>query len=151
MVKVKSYSAAWLSKNTTGHQLFEPSSETLRSRALSPANSTKKEQAPGPRRTIAHKGTQVFVAAGREIRWGDLAYLKEQWSTRQPRGRTGSQVPGIKREESMQSIEDSFGLENVAGIRVSCVAGQRSMGHTNELIFDDYRLSRRAVQRIFGS
>lgn len=120
MPKVKSYSAAWLSKNALGHQLFEPSSDTLRARALSPAAASRKEAAPGPRRTIANRGTQVFVANGREIRWGDLAYLKEQWSNGQSRGRSGGRGFRLKREDSTQSLEDSIEFENAAGMRVSC-------------------------------
>ncbi|KAL6851100.1 hypothetical protein ACO1O0_008228 [Amphichorda felina] len=117
MPKVKSYSAAWLSKNAPGHQLFEPSSDALRARALSPAAASKKEAAPGPRRTIANRGTQVFVANGREIRWGDLAYLKEQWSNGQGRGRGGSYGSRIKREDSTHSIQESVEFDNAAGMR----------------------------------
>ena len=120
MPKVKSYSAAWLAKNTPGHQLFEPSSDALRARALSPAATSKRESTPGPRRTIANRGTQVFVANGREIRWGDLAYLKEQWSNAQGRGRGSSYGARIKREDPTQSILDSVELENAGGMRVSC-------------------------------
>ncbi|KAH0495706.1 hypothetical protein TgHK011_009240 [Trichoderma gracile] len=101
MPKVKCYSAAWLSKNAPGNQLFEPSAESLRSRALSPG---KKRQIPGPRRTIARRGTEVFVAVGKEIRWGDLVYLKEEWTEKQSRRRSSS--VRIKREdETLQSID----------------------------------------------
>ena len=34
---------------------------------------------PGPRRTIARRGTEVFVANGREIRWADLVTMKDNW------------------------------------------------------------------------
>ncbi|KAL6871870.1 hypothetical protein J3F83DRAFT_732912 [Trichoderma novae-zelandiae] len=101
MPKVKCYSAAWLSKNAPGNQLFEPSAESLRSRALSPS---KKKQIPGPRRTIARRGTEVFVAVGKEIRWGDLVYLKEEWTEKQSRRRSSS--VRIKREDdTLQSID----------------------------------------------
>ncbi|KFA67383.1 hypothetical protein S40285_00201 [Stachybotrys chlorohalonatus IBT 40285] len=100
MPKVKTYSAPWLSKNSLGHQLFDPSSESTQSRGLSPAFSTRKRQAPGPKRTIARRGTEVFVAVGKEIRWGDLAYLKEDWSN----AKHGSK-PRVKRENSLQSFE----------------------------------------------
>ncbi|KAG5982160.1 hypothetical protein E4U55_002230 [Claviceps digitariae] len=103
MPKIKSHSASWLSSsNAPGHQLFAPSAEAARSRTLSPVS--KNQLLPGPRRTIARRGTEVFVAVGKEIRWADLAYLKDEWSTRQSRGRTGFDGVRIKREDSAQSI-----------------------------------------------
>ncbi|EFY91348.1 hypothetical protein MAC_02511 [Metarhizium acridum CQMa 102] len=118
MPKVKSYSSAWLSNNNApGRQLFEPSAEAIRSRALSPSSKTKSTL--GPRRTIARRGTEVFVAVGKEIRWADLAYLKDEWSTRQSRGRTGTRSAGvrIKREDSIQSIDDGE-MDAAPGLRI---------------------------------
>lgn len=117
MPRVKSYSAPWLSTNTPGHQLFEPSADTLRSRALSPAYSSKKKPIAGPRRTIARRGTEVFVAVGKEIRWGDVAYLKEDWASRPSKGRSGS-TPRIKREDSTQSVRGDDDLDSALGWRV---------------------------------
>ncbi|KAH7201959.1 hypothetical protein NOF04DRAFT_1346769 [Fusarium oxysporum II5] len=115
MPKVKSYSAAWLSSNAPGHRLFEPSSEASKSRSLESAYSSKKKTIPGPRRTIAHRGTEVFVAVGREIRWGDLAYLKDEWANRYSK-RGSSQGIRIKREDSTQPFDDES-LESAAGLR----------------------------------
>jgi nucleoporin NUP82 len=113
MPKVKSYAAPFLSGNASGHRLFEPTTEVSRSRSFDAAS--KKKFVPGPRRTIARRGTEVFVAVGREIRWGDLAYLKDEWANRRNNGRSGSR---IKREDSFQSEADSV-LESIAGVRVS--------------------------------
>ncbi|KAK2593767.1 hypothetical protein QQS21_008528 [Conoideocrella luteorostrata] len=116
MPKVKSYAAPWLSNsNTPGHQLFGPSAETIRSRTLSPVS--KNSSIPGPRRTIARRGTEVFAAVGKDIRWADLAYLKDEWSAKQTRGRTGSAGARIKREDSLQSIEGDGELAGAAGLR----------------------------------
>ncbi len=118
MPKVKCYSASWLSKNAPGRQLFEPSPEALRSRGLTPPYSSKKKAPPGPRRTIARRGTEVFVAVGKEIRWGDLAYLKEEWATaQQARGRGGSSAR-IKREESTGPLDEIPDIESMGGLRV---------------------------------
>lgn len=117
-LRVKSYSAAWLSTDAPGHQLFEASNDSLQHRGLSRPGSNKKDAAPGPRRTIAKRGTEVFVAAGKEIRWGDLAYIKEQWSAGASRGRSGPGGVKIKREESWNSVEDSV-EDSPAGMRVS--------------------------------
>ncbi|OAA38583.1 WD40/YVTN repeat-like-containing domain protein [Metarhizium rileyi] len=116
MPKVKSYSAAWLSnKNAPGRQLFDPPADDIRSRALSPPS--KARSTLGPRRTIARRGTEVFVAVGREIRWADLAYLKDEWSTKHSRGRSGSAGVRIKREDSDPSIEHEE-VEAAPGLRV---------------------------------
>lgn len=117
-LKVKSYSAAWLSNGELGHQLFEGTNDSLHHRGLSRAGSSKKDAAPGPRRTIAKRGTEVYVAAGKDIHWGDLAYIKEQWTSGTSRGRSGSAAGvKIKREDSMQSVEDSV-EGSPAGMRV---------------------------------
>ncbi|KAK2008121.1 nuclear pore complex protein An-Nup82 [Colletotrichum eremochloae] len=102
MPKVKSYSAPWLSHGP-GRHLFAPSSDAA-SKALNAPSPyiSKKKKAPGPRRTIARRGTEVFVAVGKELRWGDLAYLKEKWSTKHAHRRMGSRV---KREDSEQAFD----------------------------------------------
>lgn len=94
--RVKAYTPSWLSKPAPGHTLFAASADDLKSSAFSPFSSKKKSR-PGPRRTIARRGTQVFVAVGREIRWGDLVYLKKSWIEN-----TGS--GHIKKEESNGSF-----------------------------------------------
>ena len=33
----------------------------------------------GPNRTIARRGTEIFVAAGKQIRWTDLVSLKDDF------------------------------------------------------------------------
>lgn len=57
------------------------------------------------------------MAVGKEVRWADLAYLKDEWSARQSRGRTGSSGIRIKREDSIQSIEDG-NMDAAPGLRV---------------------------------
>lgn len=94
--RVKAYTPSWLSKPAPGHTLFAASADNLKSSTHSPFASKKKSR-PGPRRTIARRGTEVFVAVNREIRWGDLVYLKESWIEK-----TGS--THIKKEESNGSF-----------------------------------------------
>ncbi|KHO00680.1 WD40 repeat-like-containing domain protein [Metarhizium album ARSEF 1941] len=118
MPKVKSFSSAWLSNNKApGRQLFEPSADAVRSRALSPPSRAR--SILGPRRTIARRGTEVFVAVGKEIRWADLAYLKDEWSVRQSRARSGTGAAGvwIKREDSIPSIERGE-IDAAPGLRI---------------------------------
>ena len=53
---------------------------------------SKKNSKRGPRRTIAHRGTEVFIAVGREIRWADLVYLKEAWEDKEQRKKSFGKV-----------------------------------------------------------
>lgn len=93
MSKIKSYTPGWLSKPSPGHALFQASAEDLSISAFAP----RRKAIPGPRRTIARRGTEVFVAVNREIRWGDLVYLKDSWAEKGGRTR-------IKREDTTSSF-----------------------------------------------
>lgn len=120
MPKIKSYTPGWLLPPSPGHDLFVPSP----SDANSPSYSSKEALRSGPRRTIARRGTEVFIAVGKEIRWADLVYLKERWEEKQ--ARTRGSVP-IKREDSASPsdddiLKDSIENECAEGFRVRCFA-----------------------------
>lgn len=93
MSKIKSYTPGWLSKPSPGHALFQASAEDLNTSSFS----SRRKARPGPRRTIARRGTEIFVAVNREIRWGDLVYLKDSWAEKAGRTR-------IKREDTTSSF-----------------------------------------------
>jgi nucleoporin NUP82 len=78
MPKITSYTPAWLSKPNPGHDLF---TAVASSQSLAP--SSKKVPKPGPRRTIAYRGVEVFIAVEKEIRWADLVYLREAWEDKE--------------------------------------------------------------------
>ena len=111
MPKIKSYTPGWLSKGSPGNNLFAPSTDVSRaSLSASYSGKSKKRPSSGPRRTIARRGTEFFVANGREIRWGDLVYLKEMHASKG--------AGHVKREDSddddtVESIEN-----RAAGFRV---------------------------------
>lgn len=125
MSNIRSYTPSWLSKPAPGHNLFQASQEDLNASATS-----KRRGRPGPRRTIARRGTEVFVAVNREIRWGDLVYLKESWAEKSASTR-------VKREDSngsfsfsnhiQPSIEDD-GEPAAEGYRVSAQESNRYGG-----------------------
>lgn len=49
------------------------------------------------------------MACGKEIRWGDLAYIKEEYNNRQPRGRSVVSNGGrVHRDDTLQSIESDM-------------------------------------------
>ncbi|KAI8931422.1 hypothetical protein NX059_011751 [Plenodomus lindquistii] len=71
MPKVVSYTPDWLSRPNPGYDLFAPR------RSNGSTASAKKKPDFGPRKTIATRGSEVFVAVGSELRWADLVHLKD--------------------------------------------------------------------------
>lgn len=118
MPKIKAYTPAWLSSPSPGHQLFAPNPDSPRN---IPSHASIAASNAGPRRVIATRGTEVFIAVGKEIRWADLVYLKERWQEKAAHGRGDVH---IKREDSDEVddgdiIKDSIENGCAQGFRVS--------------------------------
>lgn len=86
MPKVISYTPQWLSRPSPGYQLFNSSKPTSshergRQRASSQEEHGNSGAADyvGPTRIIAKRGTEIFVVAGKHIRWTDLVSLKDEY------------------------------------------------------------------------
>lgn len=77
MPRVLSYTPSWLSRPSAGFDLFAAKSEAHANGSSKPSRPPKHADFNVPSKTIAHRGTEVFVAVGNEIRWSDLAWLKE--------------------------------------------------------------------------
>lgn len=118
MPKVTSYTPAWLSKPTPGHEIFAPTAVDAQS---APSNghhpSSKKTPKYGPRRTIARRGTEIFIAVGKEIRWADLVYLKEAWEDGQARNSGNAKGSGKGTERDAR--ESQYSEDHAQGYRVS--------------------------------
>ncbi|KAH6654611.1 nuclear pore complex protein An-Nup82 [Truncatella angustata] len=109
MPKIKGYTPAWLDKPAPGSNLFSPSTDESKRSAFSSQAKSK----PGPTRTIARSGSQVFVAVGKEVRWADLIDLKERWHDRTTRGRSGISVKHEHHDELLRAAAE----EDYAGFR----------------------------------
>ncbi|OIW33806.1 hypothetical protein CONLIGDRAFT_652252 [Coniochaeta ligniaria NRRL 30616] len=112
MPKIKSYVPSWLNEPAPGHKLFAPSTDdpTLPNpQAFS--NRTKL----GPRRTIARRGTEVFVAVGKQIRWGNLVHLKDSWESKQSKSIFGSRFKKENSNGSFVIFESRFKKEGSDG------------------------------------
>lgn len=114
MPQVISYTPAWLEKGNPGYDIFTGAGtgSTVPSNGYS--TSKKKNEKPGPHRTIARRGTEIFTAVGKDIRWADLAYLKEAWTYKEEKKRNASK--GKERESSPSQYDE----EHAQGFRVSC-------------------------------
>jgi len=138
MPQITSYTPAWLSQPNPGHEIFTQTAKSQNYPALSAKNG-KKGSKPGPLRTIAHRGTQVFIAVGKEIRWADLVYLKEACEEGQKR----------KKESTRRGVTEPSESEDdhAQGHRV-CSYNKMSLYSSKLTIF---RLSKPLSQTIFGS
>jgi nucleoporin NUP82 len=117
MPRVLSYTPAWLGHGSPGSAMFAPppkkesegkrpernarersgsadtskSSTTLEKTSTGSAAGQSKTgiapPIPGARRTVAQRGTEVFVAVGNSIRWADFAMLKDNWEGENTRSR----------------------------------------------------------------
>lgn len=90
MPKVISYTPSWLSRPSPGFRVFSSSQDISHSPKASgkfsplSANGNKtKGEYLGPKRTIARRGTEIFVVVGNQIRWSDLCMLKDDWEEAQ--------------------------------------------------------------------
>ena len=82
MPKILSYTPEWLSRPSPGYDVFAGA-------LLSPARVNGNINAytySGPKRTIARRGTEIFVVVDNQIRWSDLCMLKEEWEDERARG-----------------------------------------------------------------
>ncbi|KAL9019097.1 MAG: hypothetical protein Q9185_003639 [Variospora sp. 1 TL-2023] len=84
MPRALSYTPSWLTRPSAGYDLFtsvqKASSLAATNGTKAPTNGQRDEEGyRGPRRTIAHRGTEVYVVVDNQIRWSDLSMLKENW------------------------------------------------------------------------
>ncbi|GAW11168.1 hypothetical protein ANO14919_005100 [Xylariales sp. No.14919] len=118
MPKIKAYTPAWLCSPSSGHQLFAPNPDDAQNIAsyVSAAASDS-----GPRRTITTRGTEVFIAVGKEIRWADLVYLKERYQEKAAQGRGGVYI----KCEGPEGVNDNDIIKD--SVENGCAEGFRTI------------------------
>ncbi|KAL8660429.1 MAG: hypothetical protein Q9202_006556 [Teloschistes flavicans] len=97
MPRVLSYTPSWLSRPSPGFDLFvstKDSSSTPRTSRTHTNGTNKNNEYLGPWRTIARRGTEVFVVVDNQIRWSDLSMFKDDWES-------------LRKQESKQAQENS--------------------------------------------
>ncbi|TGO33310.1 hypothetical protein BHYA_0253g00070 [Botrytis hyacinthi] len=106
MPQVLGYTPTWLSKPNPGHEIFTAKPTGIQTAPGASYNpNEKKTNKLGPKRTIARRGTEIFIAVGKEIRWADLVYLKETWENKQENQR--SFLKGKSRVEEEVEAEEN--------------------------------------------
>ena len=76
MPKIIERDPAWLASATPGHNLFRPSTSAAAQRSPDTKD-------VGATRRVAHRGTELFVAVGSELRWSELGLVKDAGDRRQ--------------------------------------------------------------------
>ena len=90
MPKVICYTPKWLSRPSPGFELFntekhvhKAASQGARRDPIQRNGNSGASEYVGSNKTIALRGTEVFVVAGRYIRWSDLCMLKDEYEERE--------------------------------------------------------------------
>ncbi|KAI4090378.1 MAG: hypothetical protein LQ344_004808 [Seirophora lacunosa] len=105
MPRVLGYTPPWLSRPSDGYDVFASAQKTPSPAASNGAKAQTNghqdgEGYRGPHRTIAYRGTEVFVVVDNQIRWSDLSMLKENWEALQRNG--------VKPTEADQSTAPAY-------------------------------------------
>jgi hypothetical protein len=127
MPKILVRDPAWLARPTPGYQLFQQDS-------TSKSQQSHDARYEGPLRKIAHRGSEVFVAVGNELRWSELGLMKDVGEDfEREHGRHynvgGQQEPGEKvyRVRTTQIREcNAWGLTRIAATEDSRFAAHHS-------------------------
>lgn len=108
MPRIISYTPAWLSRPSPGFHLFSNSTLNEQEHARKPSNERNGKRNStyvGPKRTIARRGTEVFVVVDNQIRWSDLCMLKDKWDEQQELD---------KRKRNAKANGESYGFHKIA-------------------------------------
>ena len=125
MPKVLSYTPPWLSRPEPGFHLFNSSPGTLSSlhrerrgsEQLSNRHATKSYQ--GPTKTIAHRGTEVFVAVDNKLRWSDLSMLKDDYDEKEALRKQKRQRQNLGQSVDQDDSSNEEAGQEAPGFRVS--------------------------------
>ena len=111
MPKIISYTPSWLSRPSAGFDLFNktknssPSEKGLGA-SIPPENGSKSNNNyVRHRRTIARRGTEIFVVVDNEIRWSDLCLLRDIWEDCQSHGMTRRKSNGMATFKGVKGLE----------------------------------------------
>lgn len=104
MPKIISYTPGWLSRPSPGFQLFNTAQSTSSAQAGRKGSYEYSDSDYlRPNRNIAQRGTEVFLAAGKHVRWADLVLLKDGYEEQL---RTPSKKPRSTTDASKSKQED---------------------------------------------
>ncbi|RAL15111.1 uncharacterized protein BO97DRAFT_339274 [Aspergillus homomorphus CBS 101889] len=103
MPKVISYTPPWLSRPSPGASIFSSAG------TKHPENNlvAHDQQYAGPKRIQAKRGNELFTVVNNQIRWSDLARVKDEWQ-RQTRLKNGTSKAEQESEQSVHYKVTTF-------------------------------------------
>ena len=109
MPKVLEYTPSWLCRSSEGYNLFS-GNDAAQSRGSNKGSRIPQSSASdgqeylGATKTIARRGTEVFVVVENRIRWSDLCMLQETFRE----GGSGSVVSNVSHKVAVSgNVQDS--------------------------------------------
>ena len=126
MPKVIEHTPPWLARPSPASTVFAPETDTNGHINGAQSNgSPEMDSYMGPKKLVAHRGTEIFVAVGKHIRWSDLCMLKEDFEAEQE---TRRKVRRSKADGASPPKQDDDSSE-----RAYKVSSQRSilLDHSN--------------------
>ena len=112
MPKIISYTPGWLSRPSPGFQTFNTANSTSSSASKGSSQRCSEDLGngdyAGQNRTLAQRGTEVYLAVGKQIRWTDLVSLKEEYEEQlqTPSRKPRSTSDADQRREEVDGPED---------------------------------------------
>lgn len=130
MTKVLEYSPPWLARFTPAHHFL--TAPTL-SREETETLASENDFYEGPRRTIARRGREIFAVIRNQIRWADLAVLKDQWQEGVKEKREGEEGDGEGEGEGVEGTPlKGKGNANGRGFGLGLLGKQSVKGEETE-------------------
>ncbi|KZZ88101.1 hypothetical protein AAP_05161 [Ascosphaera apis ARSEF 7405] len=130
MTKVLEYSPPWLARFTPAHHFL--TAPTL-SREETETLASENDFYEGPRRTIARRGREIFAVIRNQIRWADLAVLKDQWQEGVKEKREGEEGDGEGEGEGVEGTPlKGKGNANGRGFGLGILGKQSVKGEETE-------------------
>ena len=104
MPRILSHTPAWLSEAASRFKLFSENAATNHAENRNAElGKHGKTSSSCPRRVIASRGSEVFVATGKTIKWADLASWKSAWESKAaPRYQNGKRQTSVEPDDESQ-------------------------------------------------
>jgi hypothetical protein len=107
MPRVISYNPAWLSNTAPAARVFhKDNNQNVKQELEAQSGHGEFSQI----RTIAHRGTEVFAAVGKTIRWTDFAIVKDDWENKNLSQAVSK--ASINNDDEFSEIKHKVGFEN---------------------------------------
>ncbi|KAI9734537.1 MAG: hypothetical protein M1834_002138 [Cirrosporium novae-zelandiae] len=117
MPKIVDYTPPWLLRPSPGSNLFSTQPQLTKVK-VDNEESNGDVGIIGPKRTIARRGTEIFVAIGNQIRWADLSLLQNTWDEQEDFKRSQSRSSKPYKQQPTHGGYDEDSLYRVLKVSI---------------------------------